>query len=62
MRDKWLAWKATQKARILTTLLWAAVIAVVVPFLAKWWTGDQGITFLSVALDAKGDLALTLSP
>lgn len=62
MKNWWTAWRATQKAKLLTTLFLGLVFAVVMPFVARAVTGQAELTFISLSMKPTGDLSMVLSP
>lgn len=62
MKNWWSTWRATQKAKLLTTLFLGLVLAVVMPFVARSLTGQSELTFFSLSMKASGDLSMVLSP
>lgn len=62
MKNWWSTWRATQKAKLLTTLFLGLVFAVVTPFVARAVTGQTELTFLSLSMKPAGDLSMVISP
>jgi hypothetical protein len=62
MKNWWTTWRATQKAKLLTTLFLGLVFVVVMPFVARAVTGQTELTFLSLSMKPAGDLSMVLSP
>ncbi|CAN1542194.1 hypothetical protein MCEMSE15_01815 [Fimbriimonadaceae bacterium] len=62
MKNWWTTWRATQKAKLLTTLFLGLVFAILMPFVARAMTGQNELTFLSLSMKSSGDLSMVLSP
>jgi hypothetical protein len=62
MKERWNSWRCSQQAKLLFAAILMLLTVVVMPFIARFFAGENGLVFLRFTLDKNSDLSMTMSP